>query len=161
MSAPLAALERDAFAPLAKQLPDPLNRARVRFVAVRPAGQRYDAADLLNQLGRRDRGDGLVLALTDVDLAYPGRTFVFGTADAARRLAVVSLFRLRPEPPDNLLLLRRLAKETAHELGHACGLGHCADPDCVMRFSRVADEIDQKGSSYCSAHRGLLQHSLF
>ncbi|MCA9759851.1 MAG: hypothetical protein KDA27_28900, partial [Candidatus Eisenbacteria bacterium] len=32
---------------------------------------------------------------------------------------------------------------------HLLGLVHCADPECVMHFSAVAEEIDLKKDAFC------------
>jgi archaemetzincin len=44
----------------------------------------------------------------------------------------------------------RALKEAMHELGHTFGLGHCADPGCVMWFSNTLAETDRKGAAYCA-----------
>ena len=42
----------------------------------------------------------------------------------------------------------RLHGEAMHELGHTFGLGHYADPGCVMWFSNTLGETDRKGAAY-------------
>jgi archaemetzincin len=95
----------------------------------------------------------LLLGLTDVDLFAPQLNFVFGQADVAGGVAVVSTHRLRPqfygEAPDARLLAERTLKEAVHETGHLLGLGHCPDRACVMWFSNSIKETDAKGLSFC------------
>lgn len=94
-----------------------------------------------------------VLGVVPVDLFIPVLTFVFGQAQLDGPAAVVSTFRLRPEyyglPPDEGRLVDRAIKESVHELGHAFGLVHCADADCVMHASTNVDEVDVKGPGFC------------
>jgi archaemetzincin len=93
------------------------------------------------------------LGLSGADLFIPQLNFVFGEADAARRVAVVSICRLRPEfygdPPDLELFRLRLLKEAIHELGHVFGLAHCRNAYCIMHFSSSIAETDQKGPGFC------------
>lgn len=98
-------------------------------------------------------GPHKVLAVTDMDLFIPVLTFVFGEAQLGGRAAVVSTARLEPS---NLapvrggrLLAARLAKEAAHELGHAFGLVHCELVRCVMSRSSSLFEVDAKGGGLC------------
>ena len=98
-------------------------------------------------------GADRVLGITEVDLFIPVLTYVFGEAVLGGRSALMSLHRLHPTryglPDDPDLTLERARKEAVHELGHTFGLIHCRDYDCVMRSSRVADEIDSKEESFC------------
>ena len=84
-------------------------------------------------------GTGKVLGVTELDLFIPIFTFVFGEAQVGGKVALMSAHRLRQEfyglPADRDLLLKRAEKEATHELGHAFGLTHCRNHDCVMRFS--------------------------
>ena len=72
-------------------------------------------------------------------LFVPNLNYVFGEADIENGVCIISLSRLRQEfydqKPDKVLFLRRTLKEAVHELGHTYGLGHCANPKCVMHFS--------------------------
>jgi len=94
-----------------------------------------------------------VLGITDVDLYVPHLNFVFGEAECPGRVALISLFRLKPEfygqPPDDRVFVERSVKEAVHEIGHTLGLGHCRDPFCVMFFSNSVLDTDRKKSSFC------------
>jgi archaemetzincin len=99
-------------------------------------------------------GDDKILAVTERDLFIPMLTFVFGQAQIDGRFALVSLARLRQEfyglPTSRDLLHRRARKECFHELGHAFGLLHCADPGCPMSLSTGISQVDAKGEDFCA-----------
>jgi len=104
-------------------------------------------------LRHRPEGDAKLLGIVSVDLCIPVLTFVFGQAQLDGPSAVVSTYRLRSEfyglPADEGLLVERAIKESVHELGHAFGLIHCPDYDCVMAASSAVDEVDVKSSRFC------------
>jgi archaemetzincin len=95
-----------------------------------------------------------IIGVTDVDLATPVLTFVFGEAQLNGNAAVISLTRLKQEfyqlLPNQKLLLNRAIKEAIHELGHTLGLLHCDDVECVMHFSSNITGIDQKYLNFCT-----------
>ncbi|MGC4117681.1 MAG: peptidase M54 [Myxococcales bacterium] len=102
---------------------------------------------------------GRVLGVTERDLFIPILTFVFGEAQLGGRAAIVSLARLRPPPamPRGANLLRtRLAKECAHELGHAYSLRHCDRPRCVMGRSASVNDVDGKEGLFCADCRAKM-----
>ena len=115
----------------------------------------YGSPKLIASLRRlsRDREERVV-GIADVDLYAPGLNFVFGQADAATGVVVVSLTRLRQEyyglGPEDDLFLERATKEIVHELGHTFALGHCPDPRCIMHFSNSLADTDWKQLSFCS-----------
>ena len=121
-----------------------------------PERDQYLSSRVLNDLrhsvdvNSKDR----LLFVTDVDLFVRDLNFIFGEAEIAGRLAIVSLTRLRPsfygEREEEKLFLGRIAKEAVHELGHVYGLGHCADKRCVMFFSNSLWDTDQKSSDFCA-----------
>jgi len=103
----------------------------------------------------------LALVITDVDLYVPTLNFVFGLADLRRGAAVVSLARLDPrfygQASNPKRLHERALKEAVHELGHLLGLGHCANPACIMFFSNTLADTDRKGPGFCPACRRQLE----
>jgi archaemetzincin len=104
-------------------------------------------ADALLGLALSVRGER-VLAVTNVDLYAGDLNFVFGIAQPNGEACVISLFRLHLGADEERFRGRAL-KEAMHELGHTFGLGHCADPGCVMWFSNTLEETDRKGAAYC------------
>lgn len=94
-----------------------------------------------------------LLGVIDRDLCIPILTFVFGEAQLDGPAALVSLTRLRQEfyglPPDRVLFLERLRKESLHELGHTFGLVHCRSRECAMSLSNTVADVDRKGRTFC------------
>jgi archaemetzincin len=50
-----------------------------------------------------------------------------------------------------------MRKEAVHELGHAFGLVHCKDFECVMHFSNSIEQVDLKANAFCRKCADLLQ----
>jgi archaemetzincin len=94
-----------------------------------------------------------LLAILPQDLFIPILTYVFGEAELDGSVAVVSYYRFMNEryglPQDNRLLAARLRKEALHELGHAYGLVHCVEQQCVMHTSTYVEDIDLKSDAFC------------
>jgi archaemetzincin len=114
----------------------------------------YSSALILRRLAELcDSSVAKFLAITDVDLFIPMLTFVYGQAQLAGRVAIVSIARLKPEfyglPPDKDLTVRRIRKEVSHELGHTFGLVHCADKSCLMSLSTEIMQVDLKSEDLC------------
>jgi archaemetzincin len=111
----------------------------------------YLIDDLAGKLSTR------VLGVADVDLYSAVFTFVFGEAKLGGRAGLISLHRLRTTvyglPEDPGLMAARARRESLHEVGHLFGLVHCREPDCVMRFSGVVEEVDLKSDDFCTTCR--------
>ena len=125
-----------------------------------PHRNQYFSTGLLKKMLRQLPRDALkVLGITPVDLFIPIMKYIFGEAQVSGKGAIISLFRLRPEPhgpnPDQELYWERIAKEAIHELGHTFGLTHCRDPLCVMNSSCLIGETDCKGTELCSTCQEL------
>jgi archaemetzincin len=108
-----------------------------------------------------EKSETIYLAIAASDLFIPILTYVFGEAELGGRVAVASYYRLRNElyglPPNRPLLIRRLIKESVHELGHTFGLVHCLSQECVMHASTYVEDIDLKGEGFCKECERLLR----
>jgi len=122
-------------------------------------GAQYLAHDFLPVIvsaTRAEGGDG-GLGVTSVDLFVPELNFVFGLANYASRVCVISLARL--DHPDRDVFVLRSIKEAVHELGHALlGLKHCPDKRCVMAFSNSLADTDYKDPTFCPRCVKYLSH---
>ena len=108
----------------------------------------------LAQLPWSGQHDELTVGLTERDLRVADLDYVFGYAEPARRVAVISLFRLTDGTASRRggrrLLIERTAKEILHETGHLMGLEHCDRTTCVMHYSQVLQDTDIKSCGYCA-----------
>ena len=152
----LGPILRDAFGAEVVEAP-PVELPRSAFD---PARRQWLSTGLLDVLAaaKKPAWDRL-LGIADVDLFATGLNFVFGEADPDRGVAVFSIARLR-SGADDALFRRREATEAIHELGHAFGLSHCENPDCVMWFSNSLAESDRKGTRFCADHTRALAGAL-
>ncbi|HEX8905815.1 MAG TPA: matrixin family metalloprotease, partial [Longimicrobiaceae bacterium] len=95
------------------------------------------------------------LVVTDARLEAPEVGRVFGEAAVGGGCAVVGLGDLDGgKRCDETTLLLRATKEAVHELGHAAGLAHCADPLCVMYPSLHIADTDRKAERFCARCQG-------
>ena len=121
----------------------------------------YYSTKILDRLIKCKKGNEKILSVIDTDLFVPNLNFVFGEADIENGTCIISLSRLRQEfykkEPDEALFLKRILKEAVHELGHTYGLGHCANPKCVMHFSNSLSDTDYKESDFCTRCRGKIK----
>ena len=115
-------------------------------------------------LDRFPAHSGKIIGITAVDLFVPVLTYVFGEAQLDGRIAVLSTYRLKEElyglDPNPKLEYIRLLKEANHELGHTFGLIHCHNPECVMRSSTSAEEVDVKGKFFCDECEQMMRETL-
>lgn len=126
-----------------------------------PGRPQVDAGALLETLRSEPRPpERVVVGLTGDDLGVPIFTFVFGLARAGAGVTIVSLARLDPTfyglPPDPDRRDQRAVAEIRHELGHVCGLDHCADRNCLMSFAGTIEKADARGGRFCRACGGKI-----
>ncbi|MCC7493967.1 MAG: hypothetical protein IT204_16540 [Fimbriimonadaceae bacterium] len=88
------------------------------------------------------------LAIADVDAALPGRTCVFGLAEASQQRAIVFLSRLR-NPRDRAALRQRARREALHELAHLAGGQHCPNRRCLLFPAVTPADVDRRGERFC------------
>lgn len=137
----------------------PLPVRRLPEVSVPPSAydakrQQYQSVELMKMLSEYAPRDACrILGVTNVDLAIPMLSFLFGQAQFQGPVAVISLCRLRQEfygmPAREDLLRERTVKEALHELGHTFGLVHCPDSNCAMSLSTHIELVDSKSERYC------------
>ena len=131
----------------------PLPEPDFAFDAAR--GQYGSVPVLRHLVGSRPAYGAKLLGLTVKDLFIPMLTFVFGQAQLAGDVAVVSLARLSQEfygmPSDRALLAARARKEALHETGHMFGLVHCRERTCVMSLATNVRHLDAKGLGFCAS----------
>ena len=117
--------------------------------------KQYHSTRILERIHKlRLTGYDRILGIVNVDLYVPERTFVFGEAEIKKKVAVISLTRLRQEfydlPEDLTLFRKRIIIEAVHELVHTYGLRHCTNNKCVMFLSNTISDTDHKGADLCS-----------
>ncbi len=121
--------------------------------------EQYRAERLLEFSSRLCREDK-ILAITEDDIYYTGRNYVFGLAYLGGNASIVSTYRLRKETgrdfskkTDNEVFTERVRKEVVHEIGHTFGLEHCDNNRCVMSFSPTVQDVDRKEEYLCGGCR--------
>jgi archaemetzincin len=114
-------------------------------------GFRYDADEMILNIKSATRPDAmLTVGITRHDL-YSGRlNGVYGIGYADLHTCVISTRRIWQDGsaagPHEFL---RLCKLTAHEIGHALGLPHCAAYRCRMNSTSGLRSIDQSPLCFC------------
>lgn len=95
------------------------------------------------------------LFVTDVDLFTAKSDGVYAALIPSKRLAVVSVRRLREafyrRPADPVKQRTRLVKEMLRMAVRLLGMSECGDPKCVFSPSKVMADIDIKEERICRA----------
>ena len=124
----------------------------------------YHSTVILDKLAEQAPDDTLkVLAITEVDLFIPIFTYVFGEAQLGGKACIISTHRLSQELPSmewEKDFERRVVKEALHELGHTFKLTHCKEKNCLMRYSRSIEDVDNKSQEFCRYCRRLLDDEM-
>lgn len=117
----------------------------------------FDATSILTCLdvfSRRNEVKRFILLVTGDDIFRPNTRYVFGLSRPSTGTAVISSARLKNEywdlPHDEMMLVDRLAREGAHELGHLLSLDHCDNPSCIMSNPSSLDDLDIKKPMLCT-----------
>ena len=106
----------------------------------------------------RSSNAAVTIAIADADLWADGSDFIFGKADPASQVAVLSIHRLKApsavplspaiQSPD-VLLLQRALKVAVYVAGQSLGIRDFAAYDCGMNQTLSVAQLDQKPLGFC------------
>jgi archaemetzincin len=124
----------------------PRPRPEFAYMATR---RQFDATKIIAELAAETDGAPFKLGIIRHDLCVPILTYVYGESQIGGRAAVISSHRLFDRRPE--VVYERMAKIGIHEVGHLFGLNHCWELDCLMRFSKQLEQLDQLPMYFCKA----------
>lgn len=116
-----------------------------------------DSGKWIGPTGEEEEKPGLrtdaFVFVTDVDLFTAQTDGVFAALVSAKKLAVVSVRRLREafyrRKADPNKQRARLVKEITRMGVRLMGLPQCADPKCILAASRMLLDLDLKEEKFC------------
>jgi archaemetzincin len=121
--------------------------------------EQYRAEGLLEFIAHMGNADKIVV-ITNEDMYYTGRNYVFGLAYLGGKACVISTYRLKSQTQrefsnktEEEVFVGRVRKEVIHEVGHTLGLEHCSNNRCVMSFSPTVLDVDRKDEYLCGPCR--------
>ena len=134
----------------AKQMPQTLyDKSRGQYLA-------EDLLEFIAHMGKADK----IVGITNEDMYYKGRNYVFGLAYLGGKACVISTYRLKGQAQrefsnktEQEVFVGRVRKEVIHEVGHTLGLEHCSNNRCVMSFSPTVLDVDRKDEYLCGPCR--------
>lgn len=114
----------------------------------------YTGSSILNQL-RRTRKTDVLIGFTDKDICYNnhGKEHFrcMGISRTDKGLSVVTTSRFKTKANTQLYFNRLML----HELGHAFGLNHCSDKNCIMVDANGKNQFGHT-PSFCSTCKEFL-----
>lgn len=130
--------------------------------AYNKARRQYSSLEILKEIAKNKKDkEKKILAVINKDLYAGGLNFVFGQASSEDGICAISITRLYPSyyrlPKNKNLFLKRVLKETVHEIGHLLNLRHCPDSRCVMHFSYTIEDTDKKDCRFCAKCTAILR----
>lgn len=108
----------------------------------------YDAGNLLRYRPPVE-GHDYLLTVTDRDIYYRRRHYVFGLAEFQGEAAVLSTARFDTEDADSETVTARVRKEAINQFGKLRGTKGCDSDGCVMGFSPTVTELDGNDEYVC------------
>ena len=116
----------------------------------------YTGTSILNQLRRTKKTDVLI-GFTDKDVCYEkqGKKHFrcMGLSRTDKGLSIITKSRFKSKKNLSLYFNRLML----HELGHAFGLNHCANNNCIMIDAKGMNQFGHT-PSFCSDCKSFLKH---